>query len=67
MDVRNLLRDQSELRTKLMKLILKKKLSMGNAAKEIGIAFNTLNGFLKQDKNIDLVPLAKVLDYIDQN
>lgn len=59
------LTDQTELREKLLKLIMKKKLSITSAAKQIGIAYNTLDSFLKKNRNIDLIPLSKVLDFIE--
>lgn len=67
MDLRKLLKDQSELRERLLQVIFKKKLSIASASKEIGIAYNTLSNFLKKDKNLDLLPLGMILDYVEQN
>lgn len=67
MNLKDFLDNQTELRTQLLKLIIKRELSVNSASAQMGIAYTTLTGFLKKNKNIGLIQLSKVSNFIEKN
>ena len=58
--------EQSEVRDRLMILFRKHPHYLVFMAKDIGIHFNTLNNFLKKGKDVEYVPLIKILNYVEK-
>lgn len=66
-NLKEFLDNQDSVRSNLTNFIIKKQMSVNKASADIGVSYVTLSAFLKKNKKIELIPLSKIVNFIEKN